>query len=482
MKSHYQENEIADLNIGFPITKDEQYVALILQFVGYMPHLNPPRSASITSFLKEFYQIIVANDASRNPPNDVILKGCCNDIGILFAQLLNEMQRCQFKLHDFRVFHLDTGARNFLLERPILNNNHFIRFPLVLCDYGHSAEINMGGEIDVTQEPGKPTTSRDFRAVNNNIASVLTDIFALKCSLIGMVSVAIADLENDYAVFDIGQTDMDYFKKMRKSVSCFQNDSYLLAAYLNKLWEHIIKCPDENIKYQTELFINTYSRYICSMPSSSNHFNEAHEADRKLLLSSNVAFFKALIHRCVSNLHRVDDNNRFEYFLLTIQKLLTLPVTDEFSRSTQYLECRALTNVNMAREFVRSHFKPMHVFNVLNFDISFPISNEPIFLYWVIMVNNERKKWIEKLPDEIDLSEIKQEHDSQIERLINLIQQNRYRSLEDVKNEVKIISDQATARIRHIQSESSEEDVSRREQHTESSSPEPPTGYERKPT
>ncbi len=72
-------------------------------------------------------------------------------------------------------------------------------------------------------------------------------------------------------------------------------DSYLLAAYLNKLWDHIIKCLDENIKYQTEFFINAYSRHICSIPSSRNYLNEVHEADRELLLSSNVAFFKALI-------------------------------------------------------------------------------------------------------------------------------------------------------------------------------------------
>lgn len=75
LKGRYQENEIADLNIGLSIIKNEQYVALILQFVNYIHHLSPPKSASITSFLKEFYQIIVANDASWNSFHDVILKG-----------------------------------------------------------------------------------------------------------------------------------------------------------------------------------------------------------------------------------------------------------------------------------------------------------------------------------------------------------------------------------------------------------------------
>lgn len=196
LNSKHTENVVSDLNIGLPFIKNERCEALLLQYVSFNHNLSPPLSASIVSFLQDFYKNVVVKNLSRNSSTDFITKACCTDIGIIFAQLVNEMQRCQFKLHNLRLLHLDTAPRNFLLQTPHIDEmGNFLRFPLVLCDYGHTAQMSINESVDVSQVPRKPSTSRDFRAVNNNLATIQTDIFSLKCSCIGMISVAIANLK-----------------------------------------------------------------------------------------------------------------------------------------------------------------------------------------------------------------------------------------------------------------------------------------------
>ena|ERR1700761_9059238 len=111
-----------------------------------------------------------------------------------------------------------------------------------------------------------------------------------------------------------------------------ENYTHILATYLCNLCDYLAKCPDENIKDQTRLFIKIYCNYICQMPDANFDMSAAHKFDENLLLNSNTEFFKAFVRSHVNALHRIEDDRNFESFLLSIQKLLTLPVTDEFRR------------------------------------------------------------------------------------------------------------------------------------------------------
>ncbi len=479
LNTRHTGHEIADLNIGFPT--NDQYAALLLQYVPYKYSTNPPQSASIVSYLQYFYGEVVVTNSSRNPPNDPIMKAFCNDIGIIFAQFINEMQRCQFKLHNLRFLHLDTAARNFLLQAPQVDStSNFLKFPLVLCDYGHTAQMDGNGAVNVSQVQRKPSTSRDFQAVKHNIATTQTDLFSLKCSCIGMVAVAIAEMEHDYNVLDIGQDKILYFKQQRCDLSLFRNDSHILAAYLCNLCEYLAKCPDNNIKDQTRLFIKIYSNYICKMPDSNMDMNAAHKFDENLLLISNTEYFKALVRSHVNALHRVDEDSSFESFLLTIKRLLTLPVTDEFRSSELFSKCQNLTDLVKAKQFAKEHYDPMQVLNAVPLDIRFPIVNEPLQLYWIIFVNKVRKSWLENLPEDIDTEEIKANIDEKVERLINLIDQNQCPSLRDVKYTLNKIEVDTNRRIQQLQSlnEESSNDAEDAPQQT----PNPPVGYDPKPS
>lgn len=463
---------ISGVNIGLPVIKDNQCIATLLQFVSYRASPSGPEADSVKSFFRKFYKNIVANNLSKYEHVDFIVNALSTDIGVIFAQLINDMQQCQFKLHKLRMLHLDTGSRNFLLQAPMCDlKDNFIKFPLVICDYGHSALVQMDETVNVSLVQGKPSTSRDARAVNNDIATIRTDIFALKCTLLGMVSMAIANLEFDTNILSISQSDTANFKDLRKYIPCFQNDTYVLAAYLKNLCDHLKLCPDENIRDQTRLFIKIYSNYVCTMPPDTTDIKTAHNFDRKLLLDTNVEFFQTLVRQCVNSLYKVEDNKKFEDFLLTISRLLTLPVTEDFKNTSLFKRCTELTDVSMVKEFAEKYFDPMQVLNMPSLDMKFPIAGEPIHMYWIIAVNKQRKKWFDELPSDIETDDIKAEFNQQTLKLISFISQGKYNSAEPISGILFKILKKANEQIKERQSNSSREESDKEEDRT----PSPPS-------
>lgn len=477
-----KDKSISGLNIGLAVKFEEQYKAILLQYISYKFLQSEPQADSVNSFLRNFYISIVAQNLSRNHYDDNILKALTSDLGIVFAQLINEMQSCQFKLHDLGLVHLDTGSRNFLLQSPQLDSmSNFLKFPLVLCDYGHTAMMQSDGTVDVSQIARKPSTSRDARAVNNEIATIRTDIFALKCSLLGMVSVAIADLQFDTSILNIGQSDMTNFKNLRKFIPCFQHDSHILAAYLKNLCDHIKNCPDQNIKEQTQIFIKMYSSYLCTMPDDIQDSRAVDDFDRKLLLNTNVEFFKYIIRQRINGLHMVEDNEKFESFLLTIKRILSLPVTEDFKDSKLFKDCCALTDVNMAKVFAKEYFNPMQVLNMPPLDIKFPIAGEPMHLYWIISVNKQRTKWLEHLRTDIDTADIQEEFNQRTWKLISFISQGKYDSAEPISKILYKTLQDANNRLAELRSNSSQEN-SEEENKTPSPRSENLEGYDQQLT
>ncbi len=115
---HLKDTSISGLNIGLAIKHEEQYKAILLQYISYKLTQSEPQADSVQSFLRNFYIHIVSQNLSNNHYNDNILQALTSDLSIIFAQLINEMQSCQFKLHNMGLLHLDTGSRNFLLQKP----------------------------------------------------------------------------------------------------------------------------------------------------------------------------------------------------------------------------------------------------------------------------------------------------------------------------------------------------------------------------
>ncbi len=477
-----KDKAITGLNIGQAVKHEEQYKAILLQYISYKFLMSELKADSVHSFLRNFYIDIVAQNLSRNHYDDNILKVLTSDLGIIFAQLINEMQSCQFKLHDLRLLHLDTGSRNFLLQAPQIDGmGNFLKFPLVLCDYGHTDMMQQNGTVDVSQVPRKPSTSRDAFAVNNEVATIKTDIFALKCSLIGMVSIAIANLEFDTSILNIGQSDMTNFKNLRKFIPCFQNDSFILTAYLKNLCDHIKNCPDQNIKEQAQIFIKMYSSYICTMPDNIEDFRAVDDYDRKLLLNANIEFFKYIIHQRVNGLHMVENNEKFESFLLTIKRLLSLPVTEDFKNSKLFKDCCALTDVNMAKAFAKEYFNPMQVLNMPTLDIKFPLAGEPMHLFWIISVNKQRTKWLEHLPTDLDTTDIQEEFNQRTWKLISFISQGKYDSTAPISQILYKILQDANNRLTELRSTSSQEN-SEEEKKTPSPNSKDLEGYDQQLT
>lgn len=465
-------SSIPGVNIGLPVIRDSQCIATLLQFVSYRAPPSGPEADSVKSFFRKFYKNIVANNLSKHDHGDFITNALSADIGVIFAQLINEMQQCQSQLHKLGILHLDTGSRNFLLQAPMKDSNdNFIKFPLVICDYGHSALMQMDGTVNVSLVQGKPSTSRDAQAVNNDIATIRTDIFALKCTLLGMISMATTNLEYDTNILSISQSDTVNFKDLRKYIPCFQNDTCLLAAYLKNLCDHLKLCPDQNISDQTRLFIKMYSNYICTMPPDTSDFKTSQNFDRKLLLDTNVEFFQTLIRQCVNNLYKVEDNKKFEDFLLTISRLLALPVTEHFKGTPLFKHCTELTDVSMAKEFAKIYFDPMHVLNMPTLDMKFPIVGEPIHMYWIIAVNKQRKKWFDELPNDIETNDIKANFNQQTLKLISLISQDKYNSAEPVSGILFKILKNANEQIQERRSNSSPEEHHKEKDRT----PSPPS-------
>ncbi len=466
------------LNIGLAVKFEEQYKAILLQYISYKFLESGPQADSVNSYFRNFYMNIVAQNKSRNHYDDSILKALTSDLGIVFAQLINEMQSCQFKLHDLGLLHLDSGSRNFLLQSPQLDSmSNFLKFPLVLCDYGHTAIMQSVSAVDVSQIARKPSTSRDARAVNDEIATIRTDIFALKCSLIGMVSVAIADLQFDTSILNIGQSDMANFKNLRKFIPYFQNDSFILAAYLKNLSDHIKNCPDQNIKEQAQIFIKMYSSYICTMPDDVKDFRAVDDLDRKLLVDTNVEFFKYLIRQKINGLYMVDENEKFESFILSIKRLLLLPVTEDFKDSKLYKNCCALTDVNMAKAFAKEYFDPMHVLNMPTLDLKLPIAGEPAQLYWIISINKQRAKWLEQLPNDIDTTEIQEKFNQTTWKLISYIAQGKFGSSEPVSKILYKTLQDANSKLAELRNNLSQEN-SEEEKKTPSPKSENLEGYD----
>ena len=222
-------------NIGMPIRKNDKIIALVMQYIAYDDTPSAPQEDSLKSYLRKFYQAVVNGSVSEKAPTDKIHNALYNDYEIICAQLINEMYDIMYEFHMLGFLHLDIASRNFILNKPVFDNDgNIMKLTLVLCDYGHAAKMEKDGSAKTyRQRNSKPITARDYQDIVNHHATVSTDIFAFKCAIIGIISMTVADLMHDYSVLDIGQQSLKKFKEMRA-----KNDFIVMII---KYWPHISK-------------------------------------------------------------------------------------------------------------------------------------------------------------------------------------------------------------------------------------------------
>ena len=136
-------------NIGMPIKKDKKIVALAMPYISYIPSPTEPSEDSLKSYLKKFYQVIVAGSVDTKNITNNMHKALYDDYGIMFAQLINEMHAIMFEFHKMGYLHLDIASRNFILNKLIRDaEGNPVKFTLTLCDYGHAGKMTKGGVVN----------------------------------------------------------------------------------------------------------------------------------------------------------------------------------------------------------------------------------------------------------------------------------------------------------------------------------------------
>lgn len=379
--------------VGVPLKQGDVTIALIMPYYSYKTNSQgKPQESSLAAYLKNFYANVVSGSVHNKNPSDPMHSAFYKDYGIMQAQLINEMQEIVFGLHSKGYLHLDTASRNFVLIPPDTDRGNIIQLRLILCDYGHTAKMSDG--IVKTDKGKKPLAARDNQDIEKNIATVKTDIFALKCAVLGMISMSLSNLMHDNKVLNIGvDTPEEFIQKRIDNNSYFRNDITVLTAYLHNLSRYLNGCPDHNIKTQAELLIKVYRKYIATMPPKDMSPDEADQFDQKLLLTCNANYFEALIKSKAEAMRHINSKETLQPFLLSRSRLMKIPLPDDFKKTEFYREFIAIDTIEKVRAFIKK-FKPKE--------------DHYKQQYKKLAADSEESKWVTKLDDAKE--KWKQEH------------------------------------------------------------------------
>lgn len=437
-------------NIGIPIKKNRKTIALVMQYISYNASPTEPLEDSLKSYLKKFYQVVVAGSVDSKNITNKMHKALYDDYGIMFAQLINEMHTIMYEFHKIGYLHLDIAARNFILSNIITDaKGNPLKLALILCDYGHSGKMTKRGIVNTHKQQGrKPVTARNYHELANNIASVQTDIFAFKCAVIGMLSLTVANLMHDYNVLSIGQESIKQFKEMRvNKKSSYQDDLTVLNSYFNKLSDLIRLCCDTHIKKQAKEFINSYKKYLLAIPSDDASLAESHDFDYKLLLNTNTEFFKTIIQSKIKEITDVNHISQLENFLLSIKRLMEIPLPNDFKNSEQYIEIKGLDSIEKVQKYLIEKYDSVsrvHVKQGDNIGKSLVEGSEK--LKWIDMLDDAIRKWnLEH--NELDVKWYGKEFEKQVNAIINKIIKGEITLFNDVTEQLNSIAMSLTDKI-----------------------------------
>lgn len=424
--------------VGIPVKEKEDTAALLINYVSFNDSPAAPLEYSLKSFLKSFYHAVVNGSVAHKHLSDKCHQGLYDDIGIMLVQLINQMQSIVMQLHELGYIHLDIASRNFVLNKPVVDGDgNILELSLVLCDYGLSGKLNNQGIVNTqSQQNMKPITARNYQDIVDNIATTRTDIFALKTAIIGMISMVVTDLMQDYNILSVGQNSTEHFKILRTSHEYFRNDNIVMSEYLSKLLLFIDNCPERHVKNHIKYLILYYREYLLTLPKDDLNVTEATYFDRFKLLSANEKYITSIIDNKIEHFKDINNKNELQALLLSLRRLLTIPVSEAFRKSVKYQEISAIDNSEKLRSYLAEKIKIKKEKRHVHEGISNPtIDEKSPQVEWVDKLNKNMLLWFESRKE--NMQEIKwfgEEMKTRVTDIINDIMSGNISQLSDAQN------------------------------------------------
>lgn len=230
---------------------------------------------------------IISGDLESAITKEITNKKNATENGMLFdmnleqilPQITASMQKSVQSIHQAGVLHCDISARNFLVGKPVKENNDLINMPIVISDYGLSqrmpADINDGvPPINMAQVPIR---WYDHECMQTQKITLATDLYATKAATIEMLGLILGKKSEDILCFKQGESLMDLAIAKRDN---FSNDDGL-KLFLDNVARAAEACPDFR-KEAIQTFVECYKPYLTQMPSGQS-LAERHANDSSLL-------------------------------------------------------------------------------------------------------------------------------------------------------------------------------------------------------
>ncbi len=430
--------------VGVPIKNQETVVALCMNYVSTKDTATETIAFSLKSFLKSFFQSIVYGHVKHKEFSDKVHNGLYQDIGIHCVQLINEMHSILKQFNAMGYLHLDIGARNFILNKPIVDDDgNLLKLSLVLCDYGLSGKCNEQGVVNtVHQSNKKPLTARDYHDIAENKASVHTDIYALKTAIIGMIALIITDVMHDYSILTVGQKTIEEFYEMRTKKEYYKSDTIVLTQFLQCMTSFMSLCPDPHVRNQINQLIFYFREYILTLPDDNLSGDLMHQFDQDKLMLANEKYFNHVVESKCNNIKDINNENEIMSLLLSIKRLMMIPVTEEFKKSAKYQQIKALDNGDKIRDYIADRVKVENI-AAAKAKLDPIVTEGSAQLKWIDKINQHLNEWRENRKE--NFQEIKwfgQEIEKRANQIINDIITGKIKSLDEAQQQyINIVRD-----------------------------------------
>ncbi len=229
-------------------------------------------SANLELFLRNTFH--ANNIVFQTGPE--ILSVVRQNYSIFLGQIASSMYQAQNQLHQLSLLHLDTATRNYLTKTEVDETGNLIAIKVKINDYGQSYILGPDETFGTFVNPDEaPIKWIDHHGFWKQRPSILTDLFAQKTAIIGMMGLTLIECLKE------GQV-------LRRPVpSPNETDQEVLTHYLNYIKELANAQKSLQKKRELALFISCYEQYLTTMPDTPD-FWQAQEQDIQLFLHANT--------------------------------------------------------------------------------------------------------------------------------------------------------------------------------------------------
>lgn len=314
--------------------------------------------------------------------NSHIFKAYQDQPDIMLSQIMNASWASEDSLHRQGVYHLDTSSRNLMMSETTVDaKGNPLRFNTTTIDYTLTRPPNDSGLVSIAHGTPMPIKWVNYRVFADGMASIQTDLFAFRATMIGLVNLAlnkdhasetdvlylsapnesgeqhitekiklfrqIADQEKESKVIRTDQQRTEVFNKV---------DMKVLTHYVdNNLKQAIQADTNQQRKQQIELFVECYRDYLVTIPSALA-CETACVSDRRLLQQANQKFLARSLLHCIDGTHIAADSKAAN-MVLAIQRLMQLDVDAEFKSTPLYKRLSEVQNATVLTNSFVSQLK-----------------------------------------------------------------------------------------------------------------------------